>query len=635
MLRLSWAGFRERRALFAGAVLTVCLGVALVQSSVLLLVSAATTSAPPGATALARMRFDASTEAAVALLGVTLGFAALLTVFIISSTFAFTVEQRRRELALLRLVGGARRQIRRLLLGEAVLLGLVGSASGVPAGVALMAVQTSLLRRLGFVPDGFTGQWRGWIVAVSVGTGVVLAVTGVLLAARRAARVRPLDALRETGEAARVMTMPRLLTGLLFLVGAITLIGLSPVGGAVGGQAMAMTVSVCAAIALTLLGPALVPAVARLLPVRAAGVLGELAAANLRDDRRRTASTAAPVIVLVALVLGQAAASSSFTAAGQREQQRLISADLVVDGPAPDGVRVTAIPGVESASTEVEVPIALTTGGGELAYTRSATALLIDPAAYARAHPASGDLTSLREGAVAAGPGADGFSVGDMVSVRVGDRDLGPLPVVVAVPQAIGGGATVLLPAGAMPAEQLTDVPSHTFVRLVPGVSRQRTVSALAEVGTVSGLGAWLERDSAARTATSTGVLIMVMGLGGLYALIGVVNSVVVAGATRPREFAAVRITGLTRRQVVRTAVTESVLVAVAGLFLGLLAAAGTVIGAIATTAAVTGIVTVDVPWLLVGTVVAGTVLVTGVSSALTTWSATREHPVALLGARQ
>ncbi|WP_229068578.1 FtsX-like permease family protein [Actinoplanes sp. DH11] len=635
MLRLSWAGFRERWTLFAGAVLTVCLGVALVQSSLLLLISAAAGSAPAGATALARMRFDASTEAAVALLGVTLGFAALLAVFIISSTFAFTVEQRRRELALLRLVGGARRQIRRLLLAEATLLGLVGSALGVPVGVGLMAVQTWLLHRLGFVPDGFTGRWQLWIVAVSVGTGVILAVAGVSLAARRAARVRPLDALRETGEATRVMTTARWLTGLLFLAGALTLIGLSPVGGAVGGQAMAMNVSVCAAIGLTLLGPSLVPAVARLIPVRAAGVLGELAAANLRDDRRRTASTAAPVIVLVGLLLGQAAASSSFTAAGRQEQQRWIAADLVIDAPQAPGDRVAATPGVAGASTEVEVPIALTTGNGDLAYTRSATALLVDPVSYVRTHPGAGDLTALREGAVAAGPGADGFSPGDTVGVRVGDRDLGPLPVVAAVPQAIGGGATVLLPAEVVPEEQLAGVPSHTFVQLAPGVPRQQIVAALTGVGTVSDLDAWLERDSVARTATSTGVLIMVMGLGGLYALIGVINSVVVAGATRPREFASVRVTGFTRGQVIRTAVLESVVVTVAGLLLGLLAAAGTLVGVAATTAAVTGAVTVDVPWLLVSAVVAGTLLVTAVTSTVATRTATREHPVAVLGARQ
>ena len=70
--------------------------------------------------------------------------AVFLAAFVISSTFAFTVDQRRRDLALLRLVGGSRRQVRRLLLGEAFLLGLAGAALGVPviaAGFALGAAQ--------------------------------------------------------------------------------------------------------------------------------------------------------------------------------------------------------------------------------------------------------------------------------------------------------------------------------------------------------------------------------------------------------------------------------------------------------------------------------------------------------------
>ncbi|WP_432535002.1 hypothetical protein [Kineococcus arenarius] len=48
MLQLSWAGLRDRWTSFAGAVLTVCLGVALVQSSLLLLLASATGDAPPG-----------------------------------------------------------------------------------------------------------------------------------------------------------------------------------------------------------------------------------------------------------------------------------------------------------------------------------------------------------------------------------------------------------------------------------------------------------------------------------------------------------------------------------------------------------------------------------------------------------
>ena len=172
MLRMSWAGLAERWTLFTGALLSVALGVALVQSSLLLLISAATLDPPPGSSAAERMTFSDNATAAVAVLGIVLGAATFLATFIISSTFAFTVSQRRRDLALLRLVGGSRRQVRRLLFGEAVLLGALGAAIGIPAGLGVMAVQSRLLGTLGFVPDGFTGEWRPWILGVSVGTGL-------------------------------------------------------------------------------------------------------------------------------------------------------------------------------------------------------------------------------------------------------------------------------------------------------------------------------------------------------------------------------------------------------------------------------------------------------------------------------
>lgn len=50
------------------------------------------------------------------------------------STFAFTVAQRRRELALPRLAGAGRGRLRRLPLGEAVLLGVLGTGPGYRSG---------------------------------------------------------------------------------------------------------------------------------------------------------------------------------------------------------------------------------------------------------------------------------------------------------------------------------------------------------------------------------------------------------------------------------------------------------------------------------------------------------------------
>ncbi|MFE1199529.1 FtsX-like permease family protein [Streptomyces olivaceoviridis] len=632
---MSWAQFRERRTLFTGAVLAVCLGVALVQSSLLLLISAATLDPPPGLSRLDRMEFDERTLVAVTVLAVTLGCAAFLAVFVISSTFAFTVAQRRRDLALLRLTGASPRQVRQLLMRQAVLLGVLGVAGGVPLGEAVIRLQEWLLEALGFVPSGFQGQWRGWIVAVSAGAGIGLACAGVMAAARRAAQIRPLEALRDTAAVHRSLSRSRRAVGLICLLGALALVGLAPVAGPASGQAMAMCVSLCAVLAFACFGPRLVPALGRLLPLRSSATLSLLAKADLRDDPWRSASTAAPVIVLVGLLLGQSAALTSASAAARHEQRTTVAADLVLETRGDIMPRVVGLPGVARASTEIEVPVSVTTGSGDMAYTELDRALVVRPDAYRRAHTDSGALAGLSGRAVAAGPGAVGIARGDRVGVRIGGDDLGRLPVVDAVPQRMGGGAALLLPVGILPGGVLADAPSHTFVTVRDGADAAQVRARLARLGRVSTLTQWAERVAAVRASADTDTLTMVMGLGGLYALIGLVNTVVMAASDRRRQFAASRVAGLRRRQVLGAAWLETSAVAVIGLLLGGLATVGTLTAMAATSASVTGRPIVGVPWTLAGAVALAVLLLTSVTSLASTWAATRPSPVSLLTARE
>jgi putative ABC transport system permease protein len=633
MMGMSRAGLAERWPLFAGAFVSVTLGVALVQSSLLLLISAATADPPPGMGAADRMTFSDNLEAVVAMLGIVLGIATFLAGFVISSTFAFTVAQRRRDLALLRLVGGSRGQVRRLLLGEALLLGGLGAAAGVPAGRVVMAAQEGLLHHMGFVPAGFHGQWREWILAVSFGAGIGLAVSGAAVAARRASRVRPLEALRETGEAARVMTVTRWIAALVFFGGALALVIVAPHGGPAGGPAMAANVPLPAAVAAAALSPLIVPLLGRLLPT-GAGAAGLLARANLGDARRRSASVAAPVIVLIALVAGSAGASATFTTSGIDELRRQTHADLVVETTGPVGDRIAAVPGVAAASTETSLPATITTGHGEDAETDAATALVIDPTAYAKAHGAGSALAALGGRAVAAGPGGEVPSRGT-VALKLPGADLGTVPVVAGVPATMSGGADLLLPPGVVPPGLLAGAPTRSFVTLAAGADPAAVRAGLSRIGTVSDVGRWLRADADARTSTSNKIMVVIMGLGGLYALIGVVNSIVIGAAARRREFAEARVTGLTRAQVIGSALLESSAVTVAGLLLGGLAAAGALIAAVTSTSAVTGHASLSLPWPLLGAVCAVALLVTATTSLITSWSATRRAPVTLLAARE
>ncbi|GAA0499399.1 ABC transporter permease [Paractinoplanes deccanensis] len=630
----------------AGALLSATLGVALVQSSLLLLITAALLDPPAGASAAERLEFTDGTTAAVSMLGVVLGGAVFLAGFIISSTFAFTVDQRRRDLALLRLVGGSRGQLRRLLLGEALLLGTLGAALGVPSGLAVMSFQAWLMREFAFVPPGFEGRWRMWILGVSFGTGILLAVAGVLVAARRAARVRPLEALRETGAAAKVMTWSRALIGLVFLGGALALVIVAPAGGPAGGMAMAMNVPIPAAVAVVAFAPLLVPLIARLVPFT--GPAG-LARANLRDARRRSASVAAPLIVLVALVVGNTGAGASFTASGVRELAAQTHADLVVEstaaapgGTAPSGTdaaspsgtagaaSIAQVPGVASVSTETRLPAEVTTGSGEDRETEVVSLLVIDPAAYGKAHGTGDALASLSGRAVAAGPGGDVPTKGT-VELRLPTRDLGRIPVTASVPATMSGGANLLVPPGLVTPQELAGAPARSFVTLSPGADAAAVRATLAKIGTVSTVADWLRADAEAANSTNQKIMLIVLGLGGLYALIGVINSVVIGAATRRREFAEARVTGMTRAQVVRSALLESYAVTTAALLLGAVAAGATFIAVLATTKSVTGTATLDLPWPQIAGVALIALAVTGATTLITSLSATRPQPVTQL----
>jgi putative ABC transport system permease protein len=106
------------------------------------------------------------------------------------------------------------------------------------------------------------------------------------------------------------------------------------------------------------------------------------------------------------------------------------------------------------------------------------------------------------------------------------------------------------------------------------------------------------------------------------------VNAVVIAAADRGGEFAAARLAGLSRGQVVRAALWESLAVVAVGVLLGGLAAGGTVAGLTWAVSTMLGETVVAVPWRLLGVLALGASVVVGVTSLVTTWRATRQPPV-------
>ncbi|WIE82470.1 ABC transporter permease [Curtobacterium sp. MCPF17_021] len=645
MRRVALRGFADRWPTYSGAIATVALGVGLVQASLLLLLSVLGTGPADGADALATASFEGNRIVAVTVVSVTLGFAAFLAVFIIASTFAFSVTERRRDLALLRIVGADVGQVRRMLHGEALVLGLVGAVLGIPAGVALLHLQTRMLVDAGFVDHGFAPVWQGWAVPASLAVGIGLASAGVGVAARRAARIDPLDAIRAVGTAARPMTRARWITGAGLAAATVALVALAPAGGLAGAQAMAMSAGITAALAVTAAAPALVPLAAAVLP-RPRAVVGVLAAANLRDARTRSASTAAPLVVLLALVLSQPIAMLSFADAATAQVARGTHADLVLQSTGPLAADPSTLDGVANASTEWIVPVRVQPSGSsvagmpeELAGTAlpvTTEALVVDPDAFAGAHPNARGAMRALHGAdtVAPGPGAVGLGLGAAGTVSIGDEDLGSVRFRTPVPADSAGQVGIVVPRTLVPAEILAGSPATTFVSVHPGDDPRAVAAALAQLGTVTDLRTWVNQAGAAGQDQNARVMVVVMAVGALYAVIGVLNAVAMAASGRRHEFAVARASGMTRGQVLTAATLETLLVAGAAVGLAVVATAATVSAVLLGTTHGTGHAVLHVPWSLVVPVVIGGLVLTGVAGLLAAFAATTERPAALVMAR-
>ena len=123
------------------------------------------------------------------------GLLVLALLFVVSLLFSAIVQERYREIGVLRAMGAGPGQIIGLTLMEAVLLTGMGSLLGVGFGFLLIFVSA---RSLGFYfaslgvpfdgpPDAFI--WAAAILGMSC--GVLLGVIGALIAVRRALRLEP------------------------------------------------------------------------------------------------------------------------------------------------------------------------------------------------------------------------------------------------------------------------------------------------------------------------------------------------------------------------------------------------------------------------------------------------------------
>lgn len=252
---------------------------------------------------------DRDSEALVAvnaLLGTAAGITCFVSVFVVASTFAFAVAQRRREFGLLRTAGATPRQLRRTVFAEAVLVAVPASATGCLLGVLGAPRIAAWLVGNGVAPSWFAIGDQTWPLHTAFWTGLCVAMAGVLTSSWRAGRIKPTEALREAAVDSRAMPPSRRLLGALVLLAGLGLLvwSLANDPGEALKRKTYLTRPMLLIVGFALYAPVLVPPLVRLvtwLPARLPGATGLLARANAATGVRRTAAVAAPVLITVAL----------------------------------------------------------------------------------------------------------------------------------------------------------------------------------------------------------------------------------------------------------------------------------------------------------------------------------------------
>ncbi|MER5434995.1 ABC transporter permease [Streptomyces sp. NPDC002588] len=581
------------------------------------------------------------------------GIAVLVGVFLIVNTFSMLIAQRTRELGLLRALGADRRQVRRSVLTEAVLLGLVGSTLGLAAGIGLAAGLIKLMSAFGMnlKTTEMAVGWATPVAAYAVGVGVTF--VAAYLPARRAATVSPMAALSDADIAGvgRPLRVRAVVGSVVGVLGAAALVGCVTATKTASAASLLGLGVVLTLIATVIAGPLLVRPVIRVLGgafPALFGSIGRMSQRNALRNPRRTGATAAALMVGLALVGGMSVASASMSKSFDEQIDKTLGADFVIQNPnfTPFSKEVTdAVRGTDGVGLVVRqrfAPVAVRLPDGKRIET---TASGYDDQVDRVAHVtyAEGDsAAALAAGAI--GMDVDfakdhGVRLGSVIPVEFpGDRTTS-LKVGALSDQDGSGGfgmqgglflgiATVekYVPGGQDSALYVNAAAGTTADLLRPRLEKSLDPYPQVQV-----------RDQADykklvhdQIAVLLYLVYALLGLAIVIAVLGVVNTLALSVVERTREIGLLRAIGLARRQLRRMIRLESVVIAVFGAVLGL--ALGLVWGVcIQQVLALQGMKALAVPWTTIVAVVVGSAVVGVVAALLPALRASRMNVLAAI----
>ncbi|MEV6952965.1 ABC transporter permease [Streptomyces sp. NPDC051183] len=503
------------------------------------------------------------------------GTSLLVAILVVVGTFALSVQQRYRELALLRAIAATPKQLRRMIGREALLVGLAAGVAGAFAGLPLAAWLYGRFVDGGVVPANLERTAGIFPMFAAVGASLFGAWAAARITGRRIARIRPAEALAEAAVERARPAWARIGTGVLLLAaGAVLVAVLSTLRTEPASTPVTFLAVVVLAGAVSLLGPLVVRGAAALLagPLKLAGTGGHLATANLRGNATRMASAVTPLALLIGMTCTVLLATPTLGDAARAQAREGVKAGWVLAGQGP-GVtggaaeRIRRTPGV-TAATEVvhtSVRVGLTKYAAQ-GVTPAGLTRTWDPAVTGGSLADFGDrsaaVSELAADQLGLGPGSP-------LKLTLGDGTPVTLTVSAVYARGLGFG-DLTLPHALVAAHVDNPLASSVLVAAEPGTGREELAAAVQGFPGVRVLSAQdADRVRAERQAAGAEINLLAMGLVLAFTAIAVANTLAMSTAERLREFAMLRLAGATRRQVRGMLRTEAVSVLLMGTVLG------------------------------------------------------------------
>jgi putative ABC transport system permease protein len=505
--------------------------------------------------------------------------------FLIFNTFSMLVAQRVRELALMRALGASRSQVTRSVLAEAVVVGLISSVLGFGLGIAVAIGLKSLLASLGIeLPAGATViQLRTFLVSLGVGVGVT--AVAALVPSRRAARVAPVQAMRDSGPAEDRSLRRRTAVGsVVLLAGTVSLfLGLSDgelrlvgLGAALSFLGVAVLSALFARPAVGLIG----------LPLTRLGVPSRLGRGNAMRSPRRTSATAAALMIGLALVAMVSTFGASTKASVDVIVNDALGADYVLHTDtfqpfSPEVARV--LEGKPELAQVAAYRFGRASVDGD---TTDVQGVESEPLrATLKMKVLHGDLSSIDRGQMALSEtfaSARSLKVGQTVAVtwsRTGDQKM----VIGAIYEDNQFAGNVLVGGATHDANVTEKLLLVVAVKVAEGVSAEasrgiveKAVAAFPNVDVEDQ--AELVQFQKDQIDQLLNIVTVLLVFSVIIAVLGIVNTLALSVVERTRELGLLRAVGLQRRQLRRMIRAESVVIAIFGAVLGV--AVGLCLGA-------------------------------------------------------